>query len=289
MEIFNFRHGAAAFEFVLISIYLLFLFAEWMIHRHRKRKLFTRAGFLRNLTIGIIAFTINYLFTLASIPFMQLLKDNFGLFEFNSSDFFPALVLFVLLDFIEYVFHRLCHRINLFWVAHVVHHQSEEYNLTVGLRTSFLIPLLNAAFYMVFPLLGFSVEMLLLMIFIQGMYQLVIHSEIPGKWGILEKVLITPSLHRVHHGRNLIYLDKNYGKVLLIWDQLFGTYCPETEKPDFGVLNYRDTARGWLSIWNPVKQTLTAWRRGNKQERIKLITGTPDDAYRIIRKFNDLK
>lgn len=133
-------------------------------------------------------------------------------------------------DFLYYWNHRTEHRIRFFWAYHSVHHSSTDFNLTVALRLAWVEDFILWIFYIPMALVGFHPLQILIAIEIVGLYQVWIHNQKIGQLGILESILNTASSHRVHHGANLPYIDKNYGGILIIWDRLFGTYQAETEK-----------------------------------------------------------
>jgi sterol desaturase/sphingolipid hydroxylase (fatty acid hydroxylase superfamily) len=138
-------------------------------------------------------------------------------------------------DFTYYWMHRIEHERRVLWAVHTVHHSSEEYNLTTSLRLSWVESLFEWMFFVPMVLLGFDVVQVLGALLIVIVYQTWIHTEKIGKLGWLDYVFNTPSVHRVHHGMNAEYIDKNYGGILIIWDHLFGTYKAETEKVHYGI------------------------------------------------------
>jgi alkylglycerol monooxygenase len=153
---------------------------------------------------------------------------------------------FVLVDFAYYWFHRASHRVNFIWATHVVHHQSEEYNLTVALRQSWIQGLFSMVFYLPLAILGIPLEVALGAIALNTIGQFWFHTRAIRRLGFLELVLNTPSHHRVHHGRNPKYLDKNYAGVLIVWDRLFGTFVPEEEEPVYGIVK---PLNSWNVVW----------------------------------------
>ncbi|HLP12927.1 MAG TPA: sterol desaturase family protein [Flavobacteriales bacterium] len=249
-----------SWEQSLILIFVIFIFCEWLVGRMSKLKIHNLHDSLRNVAIGAVSFAGDFLFTILTLPVWIYLFHHIRLFEFEQGGAFMFIVLFILLDFSEYWFHRLSHRVNLLWQAHVVHHQSNFFNLTVGLRTSLFVPLFNIFFYSLFPLLGFDPEHVMLVILIQGIYQLFIHTELVGKLGFLEYLIVTPSAHRVHHGKNQLYLDKNYGKFLIVWDQLFGTWQRETEQVEFGITKPMEKQGVVYSMMEPFRNLFKAMR-----------------------------
>ncbi len=143
---------------------------------------------------------------------------------------------FVLLDLGYYGYHRASHRVNALWAMHVVHHQSEEYNLTTALRQSWLTSLVSWVFYVPMALCGFPPLVFVLCLTANTLYQYWIHVRGIGKLGVLERVLNTPSHHRVHHGIDPEYIDKNYAGVFIVWDRLFGTFTEEDREPAYGTV-----------------------------------------------------
>jgi alkylglycerol monooxygenase len=143
---------------------------------------------------------------------------------------------FVLLDLGYYAYHRASHRVNSLWAMHVVHHQSEEYNLTTALRQSWLTSLVSWVFYAPMALLGFPPLVFVLCLTANTLYQYWIHVRGIGKLGVLELVFNTPSHHRVHHGIDPEYIDKNYAGVFIVWDRMFGTFTEEGREPAYGTV-----------------------------------------------------
>ena len=157
-------------------------------------------------------------------------------------------------DFLYYGYHRFSHRVGFGWAIHGVHHQSEEYNLSVALRQPWFIQTYSWAFYLPLALLGLPLEVYATSYALNLLYQFWIHTETIGRLGPLEWALNTPSHHRVHHGVNPAYVDKNYGGILIIWDRLFGTFTQEDEPVSYGVLDP-------LRTWNPVIANTRIWTK----------------------------
>ncbi|MBN4050267.1 sterol desaturase family protein [Desulfobulbus sp. AH-315-M07] len=155
-------------------------------------------------------------------------------------------------DFIYYVYHRAHHEVRFFWAAHVNHHSSRHYNLSTALRQSYTTPFTGVLFWAPLPLLGFAPEMILGAKVISLLYQFLLHTELVRKLGPLEWILNTPSHHRVHHGRNSEYLDKNYGGIFIIYDRLFGTFEAEHAPVDFGLTKQ-------LRTFNPLRIAFHEW------------------------------
>ncbi len=162
-----------------------------------------------------------------------------------------SLVLAVLVaDFTYYWEHRIAHQVRILWTQHAVHHSSREFNIITGLRFGPLEGVWSLFAYFPMVLIGFPPDMIFFGILTVLAYQTWIHTEAIGKLGLLEKVFNTPSHHRVHHGSDDKYLDKNYGGILIIWDRIFGTCQIEEETPRYGLKRDFDSAnpiRVWFS------------------------------------------
>ena len=162
-----------------------------------------------------------------------------------------SLVLAVLLaDFTYYWEHRIAHEVRLLWTQHAVHHSSRDYNIVTGIRFGPLEGVWSFVAHIPMVLLGFPPELIFSGIIIVLAYQTWIHTELIGKLGPLERVLNTPSHHRVHHGSDDKYLDRNYGGITIIWDRLFGTFQEEEETPRYGLKGDFDSVnpiRVWFS------------------------------------------
>ena len=146
-----------------------------------------------------------------------------------------AVALVLCEDLCFYMYHRTCHEVRLFWAIHVVHHSSDRYTLATALRQSWTSPFMGFFFWMPLPLLGFRPEHVALAGALSLLYQYGLHTETIGRLGVFEWVMNTPSHHRVHHGSNPQYIDRNHAGIFISWDRLFGTFEPEVEKPVYGL------------------------------------------------------
>ncbi|MFD0941384.1 sterol desaturase family protein [Pedobacter boryungensis] len=162
------------------------------------------------------------------------------------------IILFIGVDFFYYWFHRMSHEINALWAAHIVHHQSEEYNLTVALRQSWFQSWFSWIFYLPLAFIGFDPLMFVTLSAFNTLYQFWIHTRTIKSMGFLERIINTPSHHRVHHGTNPKYIDKNHAGSLIIWDKMFGTFQKEEEEVYYGITTP-------LASWNPVWANIHYW------------------------------
>lgn len=162
--------------------------------------------------------------------------EKLRLFSVSTSSVPGWIAIVLLVDLAYYTYHWASHRINFFWATHVVHHQSEEYNLGTALRQSWFTGLTSWIFYLPIALLGFPPFMYVLAHTFNTLYQFWIHTRRVPKLGPLELVLNTPSHHRVHHGIDPEYIDKNYAGIFIVWDRLFGTFVEERAEPAYGTV-----------------------------------------------------
>ena len=150
--------------------------------------------------------------------------------------------LIVLQDFFFYWIHRTEHSSRFFWAVHATHHSSEYFNLSVGFRSSVLEPIYRFVFYLPLPFLGFEAKDIMLSFSITQIYGLLVHTQFIRRIPIYEWIFVTPSHHRVHHASNVLYLDRNMGMFLIIWDKMFGTFQEEKEdiKINYGLVVKKD-------------------------------------------------
>lgn len=174
-----------------------------------------------------------------------------------------VIVAFLLAEFFYYWFHRASHEVPLMWSMHFTHHSSPEYNMLVAPRLSVLNKFLSPLFFIPMIAMGFSPELTAGAVTAGLFFQLFLHTEAVGKLGRLEGIINTPSAHRVHHGSNPQYIDRNYGGSLMIFDRLFGTYEPEGEKVRYGVTTghwgYNPFVLQFKPFWMYI--TRNGWRR----------------------------
>lgn len=164
-----------------------------------------------------------------------------------------GVLLFIGVDFFYYWFHRLAHEISFLWGSHIVHHQSEEYNLTVALRQAALQGAFSWVFYLPLAVVGFSPAMFLTVASLQTLYQFWIHTKLIHRMPApFEYIFNTPSHHRVHHGVNPKYIDRNHGGTLIIFDRMFGTFQVEEEEVVYGITKQPKS-------WNPVWVNFEYW------------------------------
>jgi sterol desaturase/sphingolipid hydroxylase (fatty acid hydroxylase superfamily) len=234
-------------------IVLAMIFVEILISNWQQKNYYKTQDTL--CTIGLLAGNIIVAFSIKGL----ILALHFYLYQykiFELSGMLPLwlfwILTFVVIDLVFYIYHRMSHRIRFLWAIHLSHHSSEEMNFAVSFRQAWFGPISKIPFFMVLPLLGFDPTIIAAAGVISTLWGIVGHTQIIGKLGFIEWVFNTPSHHRVHHGSNKQYIDKNYGNLLIIWDRMFGTFEPEEEPVKFGLVNNVNT-------YNPAKITFMAW------------------------------
>ena len=182
------------------------------------------------------------------------------------------LLLVILQDLAYWTQHTVDHSSRLFWAIHSTHHNSNEYNLTTGFRSSVLQPLYRYVYFMPLAWLGFHPLHIMFAYAVTQIYGNLVHTQAIGKLGWVEKILVTPSHHRVHHASNTPYLDKNMGMLFIAWDKLFGTFEEEGRDPEpirYGTVSAPESRSPWAlftyelrNIWHDVRMpNLSAWQR----------------------------
>ena len=254
--------------------FILFLLAEayiLMVKRHQKIN-FRDAGTSISFGIGVVlldlAFKPLYFSFFLWLSDFKLIDgiapesvEGFFSLQWHKEHWYLWVILVFLDDFTFYWFHRWAHEIRIFWACHVNHHDSQYMNYATALRQSWTEYFLKYPLWSWLVLLGFHPLMVMTMIQINLIYQFWPHTELFGKLGWFDKVFNSPSNHRVHHGSNVQYLDRNYGGIFIFWDRIFGTWEPEKEKVVYGITKnvhtynlFKITAHEWKNIWNDIKR-----------------------------------
>ena len=242
-----------AILFYAIPFFVLLLSIEaWFSYKENKN-LYDKNDTWSSLALGIGNVLTGFI-TKALIFGLFTLLYKYRLFTLDSSKWWVWVLLFFADDFSYYWFHRVSHHVNWFWASHMVHHSSQRYNLAAALRQTWTGNATGSfLFWAWMPLVGFHPIMVLLMQQVSLIYQFWIHTEAIQKmpsW--FEYIFNTPSHHRVHHGSDLKYLDKNHAGILIIWDRLFGTFKAEEDRPRYGLTRNVNT-------FNPVSVAFSEW------------------------------
>lgn len=233
-----------------VPAFVALLILESILTARRRTRGYELRDTAASLAMGIGNVAVSLLSKGLALGLFSWLHE-YAIFEIEAS-FGAFALLFVTEDLCYYWFHRIHHEVRFFWAAHVNHHSSRRYNLSTALRQSWTTPFTGPLFWAPLAVLGFAPWMILLAQSLSLIYQFWLHTELIGRLGPLEWIFNTPSHHRVHHGRNVQYLDRNYGGVLIVWDRLFGSFEPEREAVDYGLTKNLET-------FNPVRIAFHEW------------------------------
>jgi sterol desaturase/sphingolipid hydroxylase (fatty acid hydroxylase superfamily) len=231
-----------------IPVYFILIVIEWTTDLILKKDKYRFGDVIGNIGCGLTEQLTGIFAKIGVIAIYTFIYSNFRITTI-AHEWYWAVVLFIGVDFFYYWAHRKSHEISLFWVGHIVHHQSEDYNFSVALRQGTFQKFFTAPFFWPLAILGFDPVWFLFIGAFVTVYQFWIHTEYIDKMGWFEWVFNTPSHHRVHHGRDPEYIDKNHGGTLIIWDRMFGTFKEETVTPNYGVTEQ-------LKTYNPINATL---------------------------------
>jgi len=237
---------------ITTPIYIIVIGAEILFSYFHQKNYYSTKGTFENIYLSALNFSLDILVR----GFCLLILNYFFQFKFIEiqNQYTYWIVLLFAQDFMFYWLHRVDHYCRLFWAVHVTHHSSEEFNLTVGFRSSVFQPLYRFVYFIPLTLVGFKGIDIMFIYAATQIYGILIHTKTVGKLGFLEKFMSTPSHHRVHHASNVKYLDKNMGMVLIIWDKLFGTFVEEdeNEKVVYGLTEN-------IKTHHPVKMVFHEW------------------------------
>lgn len=274
-------------NWIALSIggFLFFIGLEYLVSRRTGKNYFQFAESVANLNIGIAERLLDIFVTGLFYFFFDYIYRHFAIWNIQPN-WLTWFLLFLATDFVWYWYHRLAHEVNILWAAHVVHHQSEDFNYTVSARITVFQATARCLFWSVLPLAGFPPGMITALLLVHGLYPFFIHTQTIGRLGIFEYFMVTPSHHRVHHSSNEKYLDKNYGDVLIIWDKLFGTFVKEDDKEPC-VYGLTTPLKSHSFLWQQfhfMLELAAAFRRATSwKQRWNVIFGKPDDIDPAIR------
>lgn len=261
---------------IAVPLFALFIGLEAFYDWYRGKNEYCPKDAFTNICVGFVSLAWGAFFGFFA-GFLYLWCYEHALYKFPVDWWWSWLILFLLDDFVYYWFHRASHELRFFWNFHVVHHSSNHYNLSVAVRQSWFGTSVSWVFYAPLMLLGFAPWMFAIMHGANLLYQFWIHTRFVKSLGSFEQILNTPSHHRVHHGSNDHYLDKNYAGVLIVWDRLFGTFISESEEPRYGTVKPLKSYN-WLWINTHAWAEMFAAIRVQKTWRGKLrcIFGSPN-------------
>ncbi|MBL7895865.1 MAG: sterol desaturase family protein [Bacteroidia bacterium] len=238
---------------ITTPIYIIVIGGEILYSYFKQRHLYSTKGVLANIYLSALNFTLDIVLRGVCLWVLNYFFQ-FKFFEIENVIAYWA-VLLLAEDFTYYWLHRIDHYCRFFWAVHVTHHSSEEFNLTVGFRSSVFQPLYRFIYFIPLALMGFKGIDIMFMYAATQIFGILVHTQTIKKLGFLEYIIVTPSHHRVHHGSNIQYLDKNMGMLLIIWDKLFGTFQAEDDKDP---VKYGLTKN--IGTYNPFNMVFHEWR-----------------------------
>jgi len=293
---------------IAIPFFTLLIVIEILYGVYKKQVTANLPDTISSLSSGITNITKDVLGLIIAVVSYQWVEENYAFFDFGVSWWMFPLV-FVLKDFAGYWIHRFEHMVNYFWNRHMIHHSSEEYNLACALRQS-ISEIFSFSILFMFPLalLGVPTAVFAIVAPIHLFAQFWYHTRLIGKLGVLEKFMVTPSHHRVHHAINDRYIDKNFAQIFIIWDKWFGTFQEELEDvpPVYGVkkavatwnpilINFQHAGRVWLDFfrtksWKDKVRIWfmpTGWRPEDVKERYPIAIF--EDPYKQVKYMSPMK
>lgn len=261
-----------------IPIFFVLIGVELLVDRLRKKNLYRFNDAITNLSCGIGSQVVGLFLKVLTIGVYTYIYENLTPLKGQvPNTWWTIIILFIGVDFFYYWFHRLAHEISVLWGSHVVHHQSEEYNLTVALRQAWLQGAFSWAFYLPLAFLGFDPLVFVSIAGFQTLYQFWIHTKAINKLPApFEYVFNTPSHHRVHHGVNPKYIDRNHGGTLIIFDRMFGTFQKEEEEVVYGITKQTNS---WNPLWVNFEYWMDLFKSAGKaskfSDKIKILVKEP--------------
>jgi alkylglycerol monooxygenase len=216
--------------------------------RMGRRDVYDLPDAITSLHHGVLSQVIGGFAKIIHIALYIAVYQWFHLTEWRSDSILAWVAALLLYDFSHYWYHRFSHEIPVLWGSHVVHHSSEYFNLSTALRQPATATLITWIFHLPMAVLGVPPVMYLIVGLVDLLYQYWVHTELVGRLGVLDRILVTPSNHRVHHGQNDYCIDRNYGGIFVIWDRMFGTFVDEREgeKISYGI---RKPLRSLNPVW----------------------------------------
>ncbi len=250
---------------IAVPFFLLAMLIELVVDRIRGTGYFRATDAVNSLSAGTLSTTFGYFTKIVPTVIWAYAFQQFALldmplawFDASATGLLLWLVAMVAWDFCYYWSHRCGHEVSILWASHAVHHQSEDYNLSTALRQTSTGFLFNWIFYLPLFLIGFPPEVLITVNSLNLIYQFWVHTQHIGKLGVFDRILVTPSNHRVHHAQNEKYIDRNYGGILVLWDRLFGSFQEELDDEPV-VFGVRKPLASWNPFWANVQVYAYLW------------------------------
>jgi sterol desaturase/sphingolipid hydroxylase (fatty acid hydroxylase superfamily) len=239
-------------------VFLGLIAAEWLLGRARGRDTYRLNDALSSLSLGVMSQVSGVFGAVLGVAIYAFVQRHVALWQLPADSPWVWLGALIGYDFCYYWLHRAGHRVGVLWAAHVVHHQSEDYNLSTALRQTSTGFVFGWIFYLPLALAGVPPLVFGTVALIDLLYQFWVHTQQVGRLGWFDRWFCSPSNHRAHHAVNDRYLDRNYGGILIVWDRLFGTFVEEDDAEPC-VYGTRAPLRSWNPVWANLQVYRDLW------------------------------
>lgn len=284
-----------AVDIVIASVFIGGVFIEFLVARLLRKKYFSSEFLIINLSIASLQQLTDVLSKVIFITAFIFIQQHYSVqkllgweaievcnpfYPFNFLSLVNYVFVLVIADFCQYWLHRFSHEVNILWAGHITHHSNTEYNYGVALRQNALENIYTWVFFMPLAFFGIPWQMFVAAYGVSLIWQFLVHTRMVNKLGFLESFMSTPSHHRVHHGKNPQYIDKNYGAFFIVWDKLFGTFEPEVEEVQYGITKPLENQNpAWSVVHHHVSILKTITAETNWRNRLKWVFGKPSQIY----------
>ena len=261
-----------------IPFFLALILLEIIVSKRLNKPVYRFHDAVTSINIGFISELFRSIAKLMSIAVYAVVVEHVASFTWDIKNPAVWVLAFFMYDFFYYWAHRSGHEVNLLWASHVVHHSSEEFNLSTAFRQSWTNQIFYWIFYLPMAIAGIPVQVFVITALASAIYQFWVHTRLVSKLGWFERVFVTPSHHRVHHGRNAYCIDKNYGGTLIIWDRMFKTFAEErdAEPVVYGTLK---PIGSWNPVWANFKNFIgvfgLAWSTAGWRNKLMVVFAPP--------------
>jgi sterol desaturase/sphingolipid hydroxylase (fatty acid hydroxylase superfamily) len=248
-----------------IPVFMLsIVFEAWLAWR-RGKQVYDIADALTSLHLGVLSQVSGYFMKLLTFGLYLAVYENYRMTALPIDSVMVWVGALLAYDLCYYWLHRMGHEVSVLWAAHIVHHSSEYYNLSTALRQTSTGSLLGWIFYLPMAVAGVPPAVFGAVALIDLLYQYWVHTELVGRLGWLDRVFVTPSNHRVHHGQNDYCIDRNYGGILIVWDRLFGSFTEERADEPV-VYGIRDPLKSFNPLWGNLHYYAELWRKAGQAQ-----------------------
>ena len=250
-----------------IPIFFILIAIEFIYGIKTKNNTYRTHDAITSVSTGVLSQVTGAVTKLILVTIYAFIFEHFSFIQLSADDWWVWVYAFIFYDLCYYWFHRVAHEYNVFWAGHVTHHSSEDYNLTTALRQTSTTFWFGWVFYVPMALSGIPPLVFFVVGALNLLYQYWVHSEHIPKLGWYELFFVTPSNHRVHHGQNDAYIDRNYGGVFILWDRMFGSFQEELDD-DPVVFGIKKPIESWNPLWANVHYYVQLYQDAARTEKM---------------------